>query len=117
MQHATRVLRLRLKDKCTAMLQEQARAVNFLWNYCNELSTKVWERERRLMGGFDFHPFTKGAGNARLDLHSTTVQAAAEEYATRRAQARKVLSHVRSRTRKGATRQEEAPAASHSPKD
>lgn len=90
MQHTTRVLRLRPKNKHAATLREQACAVNFLWNYCNELSTKVWERERRFMSGFDFHPFTKGAGKAGLDLHSTTIQAVAEEYATRRAQARKV---------------------------
>ncbi|MGB8423734.1 zinc ribbon domain-containing protein, partial [Paraburkholderia sp.] len=60
------------------------------WNYCNELSVKVWERERRLLSGYDFHPFTKGAGKAGLGLHSGTVQAVAEEYATRRKQARKV---------------------------
>ncbi|MGB8423916.1 MAG: hypothetical protein WCE85_47385, partial [Paraburkholderia sp.] len=60
------------------------------WNYCNELSVKVWERERRLLSGYDFHPFTKGAGKAGLGLHSGTIQAVAEEYATRRKQARKV---------------------------
>ncbi|MGB8418498.1 MAG: transposase, partial [Paraburkholderia sp.] len=68
MQQTTRVLHLRLKDRHAHALQEPARAVNFLWNYCNELSVKVWERERRLLSGYDFHPFTKGAGKAGLGL-------------------------------------------------
>lgn len=45
--------------------------------------TPVHERLR-------FYPFTKGAGNAGLDLHSTNIQTVAEEYATRRTHARKV---------------------------
>jgi putative transposase len=73
MQQTTRVLHLRLKDRHARALQEQARAVNFLWNYCNELSLKVWERERRFLSGYDFHPFTKGAGKAGLGLHSGTI--------------------------------------------
>ncbi|WP_204117314.1 hypothetical protein [Paraburkholderia sp. C35] len=63
---------------------------------------KVWERERRFLSGFDFHPFTKGAGKAGLDLHSTTIQAVAEEYAIRRMQARKVK--LRWRSSRGARR-------------
>lgn len=49
MQQTTRVLhlRLRLKDRHARALQEQTRAVNFLWNYCNELSIKPREREQR----------------------------------------------------------------------
>ena len=86
----TRVLRLRLKDKHAAMLDELAGEVNFVWNYCNELAMKVWARERRFMSGYDFHPYTKGAGKAGLSLHSQTIQAVGEEYASRRKQARKL---------------------------
>lgn len=43
----TRTLRLRLKDKHSAFLREQAREVNFVWNYCNELSYKILQREGR----------------------------------------------------------------------
>lgn len=50
---------------------------------------KVWERERRFLTGYDFRPFTGGAGEAGLGLHSTTIQAVAEEYAVRRKQAGK----------------------------
>jgi putative transposase len=32
-----RVLRLRIKDKHGKVLSEMARAVNLVWNYCNDL--------------------------------------------------------------------------------
>ena len=46
----TRVLRLRIKDKHAAWLRAQAREVNFVWNFANELSARVFERERRFIG-------------------------------------------------------------------
>jgi IS605 OrfB family transposase len=86
---STRVLRLRIKDKHAADLREAATWVNQVWNYCNELSQKVWQRERRFLSGYDFARYTAGATKEGLPLHSQTVQAVAEEYATRRKQAQK----------------------------
>ncbi|EIM99503.1 transposase, orfB, partial [Paraburkholderia hospita] len=80
MEITTRVLRFRLKDKHASLLRELAREVNFVWNYVNELSFKVWRREGRFLSGYDFHPFTRGAGKAGLGLHSQTIQAIGEEY-------------------------------------
>ncbi|WP_424784293.1 hypothetical protein [Paraburkholderia sp.] len=60
-----------------------------MWNYCNGFSQKVWQRERRFLSGYDFHPSTKGAGKDGLHLHSQIIQAVAVEYATRRKQAQK----------------------------
>jgi hypothetical protein len=57
---AVRVLRLRVKDKHAAWLCGLAREVNTVFNYCNDLSVKVFERERRFLSGFDFWPFLKG---------------------------------------------------------
>lgn len=85
----TRVLRFRLKDKHARALREQAYWVNQVWNYCNDLSIKVWQRERRCLSGYDFAPYTKGLGNEGVPLHSQTVQAIAEEYALRRRQFKK----------------------------
>src|SRR5258706_7209159 len=51
---AVRVLRLRVKDKHAAWLRGLAREVNTVFNYCNELSVKVFERERRFLSGFSF---------------------------------------------------------------
>jgi transposase len=86
----TKVLRLRLKDKHAEVLSSLARDVNFVWNYCNELQTTMYHRERRLLSGYDFSKFTSGATKEGLHLHSQTVQAIAEEYATRRRQCRKL---------------------------
>ena len=58
-----------------------------MWDYVNKLSLRVWEREGRFLSGYDFHPFTKGAGKAGLNLHSQTIQAIGDEYALRRKQA------------------------------
>lgn len=37
-----RVLRVRIKDRHAPALDEMARAVNFVWNYCNELSVRAY---------------------------------------------------------------------------
>jgi len=89
----TRVLRVRIKDKHAVFLSNLAREVNFVWNYCNELSAKVTERERRFLSGFDFWPYLKGStrlGEDGLSLPVQTVQEVAEQYARSRTQHRKV---------------------------
>jgi len=86
----TKVLRLRLKDKHAQFLGALAREVNFVWNYCNDLQITMFNRERRFLSGYDFAKFTRGATKEGLHLHSQTVQAIAEEYATRRRQFKKV---------------------------
>jgi putative transposase len=75
-----------VKDKHAAWLCGLAREVNTVFNYCNELSVKVFERERRFLSGFDFWPFLKGAtrGDCALHLPVQAVQEIAEEYARRR---------------------------------
>jgi putative transposase len=85
----TRVLRLRLKDKHAPRFQAQAREVNLVWNFCNEHSARVLERENRFISAFDLHPYTRGAGKAGLSLHSQTLQGVAEEFVTRRKQFKK----------------------------
>jgi putative transposase len=87
-----RVLHLRVKDKHAEWLSGLAREVNTVINYCNDLSIKVFERERRFLSGFDFWPFLKGAtrGDCALHLPVAAVQEIAEEYARRRSQFRKV---------------------------
>jgi transposase len=98
----TRVLRLRLKDKHATMLRDRAVWVNQIWNYCNDLQQQVWRREKRFLSGYDFAPFTKGAGKEGIPLHSQTIQAISEEYATRRKQFKKVK--LRWRVSRGAKR-------------
>ncbi|MBP8278474.1 MAG: transposase [Propionivibrio sp.] len=85
----TRTLRLRLKDKHSAFLCQQAREVNFVWNYCNELSLKILEREGRFCSNVDLDKYTAGATKEGLSLHSQTVQAISKELVTRRRQFKK----------------------------
>jgi hypothetical protein len=56
----------------------------------------------RSVSGYDFAPFTKGAGKEGIPLHSQTIQAISEEYATRRKQFKKVK--LRWRVSRGAKR-------------
>jgi putative transposase len=93
-----KVLRLRLKDKHAKLLGDLAREVNFVCNYCNELQITMFDRERRFLSGYDFAKFTRGATKEGLHLHSQTVQAIAEEYATRRRQSKKVRLNWRKST-------------------
>ena len=85
----TRVLRLRIKDKHAKHLLEQSREVNQVWNYCNEMSQRILERERRFCTGYDLDKLTSGASKEGLSLHSQTVQAISAEYCTRRRQFKK----------------------------
>lgn len=85
-----RVLRCRFKDKHAAMLGKLSREVNLVWNYCNDLSYRVWQRERRFMSGYDLQKYTNGATKTGLALHSQTVQAISEQYARSRTQHKKV---------------------------
>jgi IS605 OrfB family transposase len=64
--------------------------VNLVWNFVNELSIKVFQRERRFMSGYDLQKYTNGASKEGLRLHSQTIQGIAAEYATRRKQFKKV---------------------------
>jgi len=80
---AIRVLRLRVKDKHAAWLCGLAREVNTVFNYCNDLSVKVFERERRFLSGFDFWPFLKGVTRGDCALH-LPVQAIRAKIANRR---------------------------------
>ena len=47
-----------------------ARDVNLVWNYCNALSFKVWERECRFIGNFELHKYLKGASKEGLTIGS-----------------------------------------------
>lgn len=86
---AVRILRLRVKDKHVRVLDEMARAVSFVWNYCNELSARVLEREGRFIGAHELQRYLNGASREGLAVGSVVFQQIAEEYVTRRAQSHK----------------------------
>lgn len=84
----TKTLKVRVRDKHAKSLRRDAAAVNFVWNYVNELSSRSIREHGVFLSAYDIHPYTKGAGK-ELGLHSQTLQVITQEYVTRRKQFRK----------------------------
>ena len=82
-------LRFRVKDKHASRLNAQARAVSFVWNYCNETQKKAALSHRKWLSWLDLGKLTRGATTAGLDLHSATVNRVCHRYAASRNQQRK----------------------------
>ena len=80
-------IKLRLRDKHAAELNRQARAVNDVWNYCNEAQRHMLRWDRWLSYG-DLARLTAGAGRD-LDIHSHTVQRVCRQYVESRRRTRK----------------------------
>jgi len=78
------VYRYRVKS-LTGLLNKQARACNFVWNYCNDRQKDALRFGRRWHTGFDLNKLTQGSSK-ELGLHSGTVNAVCEQYAKSRAQ-------------------------------
>ncbi len=87
----TKTLRCRVKDKHAKLLCAQAREVNLVWNFVNELSEKHTRRTGKFFSAYDLNGYTTGATKAGLSLHSQTVQAINEEFVARRSNLRKYL--------------------------
>ncbi|MCP5133852.1 MAG: transposase [Gammaproteobacteria bacterium] len=84
-----RTYHYRIKDSSVApQLTPLARAVNQVWNFCNESQEHALRWNQRWPTGFDLQKLTAGCSQ-ELGLHAQTVQAVCEEYATRRKHAKK----------------------------
>lgn len=75
--------RFRLKDKHAASLTRQARAVNFVWNYCNETQQKAARAQRQWISYFDFTKLTAGSSK-ELRLLSSTIEGTCKQYCASR---------------------------------
>ncbi|AJA07484.1 IS605 family transposase OrfB [Sphingopyxis fribergensis] len=89
-------IKVRLRDKHSALLNRQAAAVNLVWNYCNEISRKAWSRDRRWLSKFDIAKLTAGS-SAELGLHSHTIMRTSHEFAKSRDKAKRAGLRWRSR--------------------
>jgi IS605 OrfB family transposase len=78
------VYRYRVKS-LTGLLNRQARACNFVWNFCNDRQKDALRFGRRWHTGFDLNKLTQGSSK-ELGLHSGTVNAVCEQYSKSRAQ-------------------------------
>lgn len=78
------VYRYRVKS-LTGLLNTQSRAVNFVWNYCNDRQKDALRFGRPWLTGFDLNNLTSGSSK-ELGVHSGTINAVCEQYAKSRAQ-------------------------------
>jgi IS605 OrfB family transposase len=88
------VYRYRVKS-LTGLLNRQSRAVNFVWNYCNDRQKDALRFGRRWHTGFDLNKLTQGSSK-ELGLHSGTVNAVCEQYARSRSQKKRPYLRYRS---------------------
>lgn len=71
--------RFRLSDTCNSELTRQARAVNYVWNYCNETQQQAVRRGRRWLSWHDLQKLTAGSSK-ELDVHAHTIQQVCQQY-------------------------------------
>jgi len=89
------VYRFRVKSK-SGLLDQQARKVNFVWNYCNDRQKDALRFERPWLTGFDLNKLTTGSSK-ELELHSGVINAVCEQFAKSRAQHRRPYLRYRGR--------------------
>jgi putative transposase len=76
-------VKLRLRDKHVAELNRQARAVSFVWNFCNDAHKHTFNTRWKWRDKWLSYKALAGltAGSAEeLDLHSHTIQRVCREY-------------------------------------
>ena len=81
------VYRYRVKS-LSGLLNRQSRAVNYVWNYCNDTQKHALKWNKRWPSGFDLNVLTTGC-TKEPGLHSGTVNAVCEQYAKSRSQHRR----------------------------
>ena len=89
------VYRYRVKS-LTGLLNAQSRAVNFVWNYCNDRQKDALRFHRPWLTGFDLNKLTAGSSR-ELGLHSGAINAVCEQYAKSRFQRKRPFLRYRSR--------------------
>lgn len=89
-------LKFRLKDKHATDLSRQSRAVNFVWNYCNEMQQKAARAQRKWLTAVDLQKLTAGASKD-LNLHAHTIQKVCQQYDRSRIQHKKAWLRFRGR--------------------
>lgn len=89
-------LKFRLKDKHASELNRQARAVNYVWNYANEMQQKAARSQRRWLTYPDLARLTAGSSK-EFGLHAHTIQKVCEHYDRSRKQHRKAWLKFRGR--------------------
>jgi hypothetical protein len=96
---STLTYRYRIKDQTSRLhLLQMASAINYVWNYCNEVSLLAYRRDKIFLSAHDLHKLTAGTSKD-LRLSADTIQQVCTEYVTRRRQFKKIKLKWRSRKR------------------
>lgn len=82
---AKTVYRFRIKDKHGAELCRQARAVSFVWNWCQDAQLNALRWNKKWPSGFDLSNLAAGASK-ELGLLATTINTVCIQYAQSRLQ-------------------------------
>lgn len=90
-----KVFRYRVKSHL-GELNRQARAVNFVWNFCNDRQKDALKWGRKWLTGFDLSYLTAGSSE-ELGLLSTTISQIGKEYAKSRKQHKRPYLRYRGR--------------------
>lgn len=90
--------KFRVKDKHANQLNKMAGAVNFVWNYCNEVSFEYLRKREKWLSGFDLNNLTAGTSK-ELGISAASINAVCESFVSKRRSARKPKLQWRSRKR------------------
>lgn len=88
----TRTLRLKVRSEAHKWLSAAGDEVNFVWNWCNEVSTKAarpYYGRPRWLSGFDLNRLSTGASALMERIGADTIQRVNCEYAAKRRLSRK----------------------------
>jgi putative transposase len=89
----------RIKDSTSgAHLGKRSGAINYVWNFCNEVSLLAFRRDKTFLSAYDLHKLTAGTSKD-LRLSADTIQQVCTEYVTRRKQFKKIKLKWRSKKR------------------
>lgn len=84
-----KTLRVRIKDRHAGALRAMAADVNLVWNFCNELSARITEREHRFPSAFELQSYLTGSSKEGLRVGSRVFQKVAKEFSDRRRHAKR----------------------------
>lgn len=88
--------RFRLKDKHDSELRRQARAVNYVWNFCGETQKSALRWRKKWPSKYDLQKLTAGASK-EMNIHAHTIQKVCETFARSRDARRKPMLRWRGR--------------------
>jgi putative transposase len=88
--------KFRVKDRHSAALNKKARAVNYVWNYCNDVQRQALKWGKPWPGNYEFQKLTSGTSK-ELGIPSDTINKVCEQYAKSRKQFKKPCLRWRSK--------------------